>query len=122
MKLYQIAMRYSDWIHQRPKETTLIESKPASEPAKPSRPVKKEQKRLSYKENKELEELPNRIAELEAEQTKLIDKMSSTNYHTQSVEQIKLDKERAQQLEEEIATSYQRWEELEEKKISLELG
>mgnify|MGYP003170096951 len=48
--------------------------------------------------------------------------MSSTNYHTQSVEQIKLDKERAQQLEEEIATSYQRWEELEEKKISLELG
>ena len=113
---------YSDWIHQRPKETTLIEIKPASEPAKPSRPVKKEQKRLSYKENKELEELPNRIAELEAEQTKLIDKMSSTNYHTQSVEQIKLDKERAQQLEEEIATSYQRWEELEEKKISLELG
>lgn len=113
---------YSDWARQRQRETATHEVSLVSEPIKPNRLVKKEQKRLSYKENKELEELPNSIAELEAEQVDLINKMSTPDYHSQSVEKIKLDKERAQQLEEEIATSYQRWEELEEKKIALELG
>lgn len=114
---------YSDWLRQRPEEVVpAAPAKPVQEAPKPARVQKKEQKRLSYKENKELEELPDRIAALEAEQTDLINAMSAPDYHNQSVDKLKADKERAQQLEEEIATSYQRWEELEEKKSTLELG
>ncbi len=111
---------YSDWIEQssreEPKATPVKTESASKEPA--ARPQKRE--RFSYKENKELEELPARIMALEEEQSALISSMSDPDYHTQSVDRLKADKERAQELEQAISDAYERWEALEAKKSALE--
>ena len=42
--------------------------------------------------------------------------MSAPDYHTKSVEELRKDAERAKAIEDEIASSYARWEALEEKR------
>lgn len=71
---------------------------------------------MSYKETQELERLPKLIEDLEAEQAALMEAMSAPDYHTKSVEELRKDAERAKAIEDEIASSYERWEALEEKR------
>ena len=84
--------------------------------------MRRESKKLTYKENKELEDLPERIMELEDELSSLVTEMSAPGYHNQTVEKLKSDAERSQTLQQDIALCYARWEELEQKKKMYELG
>ncbi len=117
---------YSDWQLQSTR-TSVHTDAPKNNPTaikdpSPVRVTKREQKRLSYKETKELEELPAQIMALEEEQAALIESMSAADYHSLPVERIKADKDRAVSLEQQIAQAYQRWETLEQKKTAFELG
>lgn len=110
---------YSDWLTQRPQP--VEKDKPAAEPVeKPqqerAKPRDKKLK-LTYKETKELEELPKKIETLEAEQNELMTLMSSAD---RSIEDLQADGIRAGELEKEIAECYERWETLEEKRILCE--
>ena len=101
-----------------------MQQRPAVEmPAKPSekvkapaeRPVKNappQRIRMSFKETKELEELPAKIEALETEQNDLMTAMCAADYFKTDVAKQKADKERSDALPALIEAAYARWEEL----------
>lgn len=107
---------YSDWQHYRPK-IEPVAKKELSADKVASKKTKSIKLKLTYKENKELEALPERLMELEAERDELISSMNAPDYYSShSVLDIKTQTETLQNLETEITQGYQRWEELENKK------
>ncbi len=78
---------YSEWLEQRPAARPAQQASPDDQAAVPGRPVAdrvsqvKPIAKLSYKENREIERLPVRIEELEAEQQALTIRMSTADYH-----------------------------------------
>jgi ATP-binding cassette subfamily F protein uup len=70
---------------------------------------------MSFKEKRELEELPGKIESLEAESEALLAAMSRPDYHKRSVQEQKADKERSVALPALIESMYRRWEELSDK-------
>ena len=107
---------YSDWQHYRPKTEPVIK-KEASVDKITSKKPKSVKRKLTYKENKELEALPEHLMQLESERDELISAMNAPDYYSShSVLDIKTQTETLQNLETEITQSYQRWEELENKK------
>jgi len=106
---------YDDWRKQ-------AESTPASDPKpKPSPAVRAESKaetkpsvrKLSYKEKRELEELPKRIEALEAEQRELTLKLETPEFYQQEGAAITQAVNRLQELHDELSALYNRWGELE---------
>ena len=105
---------YSDWLMQRslpdaPVAKAVASSKNA---ARAAVPVKA---RLSFKEQRELQQLPGELEVLEQEQTALAARMSSVDYHKQGAAQLKADRERAAVIEKLLATKFERWAELDQK-------
>lgn len=104
---------YSDWLAQRPAPLASAPSKPKQDAKTPTRapaPVK-----LSYKESRELAQLPAEIEALEQRQQELTARMSSAEYHKQGADQIKADRKLAEDLEQEMAQKFERWSTLEAK-------
>lgn len=111
---------YSDWQHYKPKVESVVKKAETVDKVVPKKP-KQTKIKLSYKENKELETLPERLMQLEAERDELISSMSEPNYYsTHSPHEIKEQNEKIQFLENEINQSYVRWEELENKRSLIE--
>jgi len=79
---------------------------PAAAPAK---------RKLSYKEQRELQELPARIAALEAEQKALADHLADPSSYTVGAQRIREIQERYAQIDEELLGLLERWEELDAK-------
>ncbi len=105
---------YDDWVRQRPpppaaapKDTAAQREKAAAQP----RPRK-----LSFKEQKELDALPARITQLEQDLEALQLQMSKPEYFRSAPDVLKTDHERLEQIPEELEKMYDRWEELEEHK------
>jgi ATP-binding cassette subfamily F protein uup len=71
-------------------------------------------RKLSYKEQRELEELPVRIETLETEQSKIQQTVSSANFYQQDKETIASTLSRLEEIEKELERCFQRWETLEE--------
>jgi ATP-binding cassette subfamily F protein uup len=116
---------YSDWLEQRPSEPRP--SSPQPSPASAGERARSRQAggatpptagegrttKLSYKESRELAQLPARIEALEVEQRELNERMSRADYHRQGTAQIKTDGLRLEEIERELATAFDRWAELE---------
>ena len=102
---------YSDWLRQRnePAEKLSIEKRSSSTARDRSRA------KLSYKETRELEQLPGELEALEAEQHALAAKMSAADYYRQAPEATRADQDRAAQIEALIHAGLERWEALEAK-------
>ncbi len=98
---------YSDWLRQRP----AGKSESAKRPASPGR--EKARAKLSYKESRELEALPNEIEALEAEQKALLEKMSGADYFRQAPDALRADQARAAEIETLLMKKLERWEALE---------
>jgi ATP-binding cassette subfamily F protein uup len=101
---------YSDWLRQR-------KAGGASEPASgvasdPERAVPKA-RRLSYKERRELEGMPERIQRLEAEQLKLTEAVADPNLFKQDPAEGTAALQRLQSLAAELEGAYSRWDVLE---------
>ncbi|MCB1032475.1 MAG: ABC transporter ATP-binding protein, partial [Acidobacteria bacterium] len=116
-KVGEYAGGYEDWLLQRPKPS---EAKP--QPSRPEKeakgkPAGKEsggQRKLTYRENKDLEALPGRIEALEAEQKELHDAFADPEFFaTRGPEGAVEAHRRLAEIEEELTSAYQRWEELE---------
>ncbi len=97
--------------------------KKAEKPAKNEKPrdVIPQKIKLSWREARELEALPEKLEAMEKEQASIINAMSAFDYHSKSVEDIKADKLRLEELEKSIADGWTRWEALSEKE-SLSTG
>jgi ATP-binding cassette subfamily F protein uup len=111
---------YSDWLKHKTDRAPVI-TRERSEPKQPARPRPATIK-LSYKENRELEQLPGEIEALERRQAELVAAMSSPDYHKRTPEQIRADGQEAQAIEAALAAKFERWTELEEKKRAAEGG
>ena len=104
---------YTDWLAQRPRQATAaVEREAKSLSASPRAPQKI---KLSYKETRELEQLPQEIEALEREQQMLHTNMSNPEYHKQGAAQMSSDGARAAEIERLLMEKLERWTELEGK-------
>ena len=111
---------YSDWQHYKPKVESAVKKAEIADKVVPKKP-KQTKIKLSYKENKELETLPEHLMQLEAERDELISSMNAPDYYTsRNAQEIKEQTEFLQNLETQINQGYQRWEELENKRALAE--
>ncbi|WP_429886058.1 ATP-binding cassette domain-containing protein [Geoalkalibacter halelectricus] len=101
---------YEDWLRQRPQ----IAPPQKNQESKPQRrPAKERARKLSFKEKKELEELPGRIEALEKEQAAIHARLSDPDFYRNGGGDVAAIQERLVAVEEELARSYDRWEGLE---------
>ena len=103
---------YSDWLVQRPAADTAASSSTAKTQASTR---EKPKAKMSFKEQRELTALPAEIEVLEQEQQALTARMSNADYHKQGTEAIKADRQRAAEIEQQLAKKYERWATLDQK-------
>lgn len=107
---------YQDWVRQRPTvqpATAMVKAAPAAPAASATKPIRSARVRLSYKDQRELEALPQRIESLEAEQALLAEQMSNPDFFRQPTEAVVAAQQRLTEVEQEVQAAYSRWEELE---------
>ncbi len=106
---------YDDYLRQQPLK--IIEQAVLSKVTAPAA-VKVQQetsisKKLSYKEQRELEALPAKIAAIETAMKELQTVMSKNDFYQQSADQITAISNQLKQLEDQLEQAFQRWAELE---------
>jgi ATP-binding cassette subfamily F protein uup len=106
---------YEDWVRQR--KTPAAERAPAAEKpavrgAQPSAGQSGQQKKLSYRDKRELEELPSRIEALEEEQRLLGERIAEPDFYKLPAAAINEALERAEIVERELVALYARWDAL----------
>ena len=104
---------YDDWLRQR---KAAAEPEPEKMPAKAIKaaPIKKEKvRKLTFKENKELKELPPLIEKLESEQRQLHETMANPAFYKKGSE-VAAVCSRAGELKKQLDELYARWQELEQ--------
>jgi ATP-binding cassette subfamily F protein uup len=70
-------------------------------------------RKLSYKEQRELENLPQAIEDLEAELAELHGRMAEPDFYRQDGDRITAAMDRLERIKRELESSYARWQELE---------
>ena len=109
---------YDDWIRQRaasaangaPSTTTMSRGKaPASQAAKAAGPAK----RLSYKDQRELEQLPALIERLERQQAELHEEAAQPDFYKLPGEFLAAKRAEEQAVTAKLTAAYARWEQLE---------
>jgi len=107
---------YSDWLNYsqaKKKEQAKADKKEAKAAVKkPIANVVKAKKR-SYKEQKELDELPVRIESLEGKQSEVTGKMNAASFYQQEQDVIDTVLAELGDVEQELENVYARWDELE---------
>lgn len=106
-KIEEFVGGYQDWLRQRALPT--VEAKTAKPTV--TKPVKEKQK-LSYKEQRELAELPQKIAALEEQQTELQAKINAPDFYQQPYATVTEILQQLEAVETELLTAYERWEKL----------
>lgn len=104
---------YDDWLRQRTVQDESLKTAPGEQKQKKVKPPKEKQK-LSYKETRELAELPLQIEALEQEKERLLETLNSPAFYaSRDAVEIKTASDRLKALEEELDEAYGRWDELE---------
>lgn len=113
---------YDDWLRQRPNVAApgnksaksagkQVEPNADSKPDK--NPTSAKTRKLSYKESRELEALPQQIEALEAEQNDLHGQLADPNLYQAQPEQVQALQSRLTAVEAELEQAFERWETLE---------
>ncbi|HIL22070.1 MAG TPA: ATP-binding cassette domain-containing protein, partial [Alcanivorax sp.] len=104
---------YQDWLRQRPepkREKAVKAAKPAAVAEKPA-PARK---KLSYKDQRELEQLPARIEQLEADLDAVQTRMSDPDFYKGEPADISAAQARQSELEQQLEVAFSRWGELDQ--------
>lgn len=118
-RIIEIAGGYDDVIAYQQRIQTHAAT--AQKVTKPSQSVTEEipaqasvssAKKLSYKEQRELEQLPALLEQLETELEALQQKVNDAEFFKQSAEQTQTTLNQLHQIESKLAQAYARWEEL----------
>ena len=104
---------YADWFALKEKTQKAAAAKIAEETVKKEKPKSAPVKKLSFKEQRELEQLPLKIEELENLQAELNANINSAEFYKQSAEAVAACLERLKATDEELSAAYLRWDELE---------
>jgi ABC transport system ATP-binding/permease protein len=108
---------YSDWLEYSGKQAAVVaaakkepEAAKSAKPAVIETPAKK--KKLSYKEQQELDKLPAVIETLETKQAELNETMNSADFYKQDQVAINAVLADLAKTQKDLEQAYQRWEEL----------
>jgi len=106
---------YGDWLRQRQPEARSAKSEPRASNPEPRVPsaVRVRGRKLSYREQRELEALPARIEALEAEQRALNARIAGPEFYKEAADAINASLARVEALQRELADAYGRWAALE---------
>jgi ATP-binding cassette subfamily F protein uup len=104
---------YDDWLRQRSSEPVANNDDDNKKQAVESKTKKQKPKKLGYKDRRDLEALPKLIEKLETEIEQLHEQMASPDFFQQEKEAITQSQAQLKKAEEQLESSYQRWEELE---------
>jgi len=111
-RVKEYAGGYDDWLRQhQPDEPPTAE--PAAVKPTPARSPKPRSRRPTYKEQRELEALPERITALEADLSRCHETMADPAFYRQDPAELVKAKAELQSIENDVAEAYRRWEELE---------
>jgi ATP-binding cassette subfamily F protein uup len=99
---------YEDWLRQRPREKSLAATRPSTQKQAKINPG------LSSKQQKELMELPEKIAKLETEIEHLQLKFAGPGFFQQDPELISGLQSKLAQCEQKMQKMFARWEQLED--------
>ncbi|HEX7474539.1 MAG TPA: ATP-binding cassette domain-containing protein [Dehalococcoidales bacterium] len=109
---------YDDWLRQRPVEIKPAKAQ-AEKPAVGQIQVPKSKPRFGFRQQKELETLPQTIQALETEQEELYRAMGDPDLYKKDKSEIIAQQERLEVVKKLLADSYSRWEELEKLKSEM---
>ena len=102
---------YDDWLREQQLEAAPpVAAKPVQEKGKPQ---KERPRKLSFKEERELEGLPERITVLEAEQEQIHSTLADPEFYKNAGPEVARLNSRLEELDAELLAAYGRWEELE---------
>ena len=127
---------YEDWVRQRQSraplqrgvsggETAPLKGRPTNEaplhptsraPLQRGRAPDPARKKLSYKEQRELEALPPRIEAIESEQRALAERIAGADFYKESADAIKASLARVEELQCELTGAYARWDDLDSRR------
>jgi ATP-binding cassette subfamily F protein uup len=102
---------YDDWIRQKSVEETAVAE--AKKPAAVVKEAAPKPRKLSYKEQKELETLPALIDKLEKEQAAIHAKMAEPTFYQQPGPEIAKVSTRLEVIQTELEKAFERWTALE---------
>ena len=108
---------YDDWLRQRPVETKPLKTDTGKK-AVPQFRVPRPKAKFGFKQQKELESLPQTIQALETEQEELYRVMGDPDLYKKDKFEIVTKKERLEIVKKSLADFYARWEELEQLKLA----
>ena len=103
---------YSDWLRQRPAATAPVAAVAARSPAPAPTPAQEAKRKLSYKDQRELEQLPTRIEQLEADIAARSEAMNDPSFFQRDSAAIVAANEALATLQRELESAYARWAEL----------
>jgi ATP-binding cassette subfamily F protein uup len=99
---------YNDWLRQRTQQLNQ-----SSKPKKTETRVKKKTTKLSYKDQRELDALPDQIEKLEIEIAEISQQMSDPEFFKGARDQVQKIENRLSELQKQLSHCYERWEMLE---------
>ncbi len=110
---------YDDWINQkqagetaRREEQAAVAAASKTDQSAATKPAARPRK-LSFKEQRELEQLPKQIDALEVEQRALHEAMAEPSFYQQDGAAIAKARQRLEVIEQELAVTFDRWQSLE---------
>lgn len=114
---------YTDWETYKnspagkavaaPTASKAKSASPVSSMAAPAAKAEAKPKKLSYKEQKELDELPNLISSLEAEQKAISEKLANGDFYKSATpDEVKKLNERVTEIDDLLMAALERWEEI----------
>jgi ATP-binding cassette subfamily F protein uup len=111
---------YSDWLRQRPAPSATEQPSPAgarlARDASPSRPTPA--RKLAWKQQRELEQLPARIEQLESKVATLTETMADPAFYERDSAAITAHTTELSTVQADLDAAYARWEELETMRAS----
>ncbi|NIX15954.1 MAG: ATP-binding cassette domain-containing protein [Candidatus Dadabacteria bacterium] len=117
-KLNEYPGGYYDWLNQREKQVDNLQNRKEEKAdvgiIKPEKNNLSKPRKLSFKENKELEELPQIIEKLEQEQKEIFSTLLDADYYKKDPKEIEATQSRSEEIEQEISNAYERWNYLEQ--------
>ena len=113
-RLQEYVGGYDDWLRQRKAPVEPSKSTASKEQKQKREKTPKEKQKLSYKENRELEALPQTIEAMEEEKRRLTATINSPEFYVSyDPDKMKTANDRLEALEKELDEAYHRWDELE---------
>ena len=112
-KLVEYIGGHEDWVRAKKFQQASASAKPAPKPPAPPPPKPKAENKLSFKESRELEELPQRIEALEKEQIDIGAHLADGEIFRNDAKRARQLQARNEEIEEELLNLMERWEALE---------